>query len=126
MTIKGGELWLNWMSQGDNMDNEKLHDCGCGHDHDEHESCGCGCDCGSEGDALTVELEDENGNLVSCEVVDGFEYKDSEYALVQHPSGEVYLFKVVGEGEEGELVVPDDAEFEEVSKHYESLLEGEE
>ncbi|QAT41676.1 DUF1292 domain-containing protein [Clostridium sp. JN-9] len=118
------------------MDNEKLHDCGCGHDHDEHEcgcghdhdeheNCGCGCDCG-EGDALTVELEDENGNLVQCEVVDGFEYKDSEYALVQHPNGEVYLFKVVGEGDAGELVVPDDAEFEEVSKHYESLLESEE
>lgn len=108
------------------MDNEKLHECNCGcecdHEHNhEHE----GCDCGCGNDALMVELEDESGNLVSCEVVDGFEYKGNEYALVEHPEGDVFLFKVVGEGETGELVIPDDSEFEEVSQYYETLLENE-
>lgn len=102
------------------MDKENLHECGC-----EDESCGCGCG-DHEHESLIVELEDENGNVVSCEVVDGFEYKDNEYALVQNSEdGSVYLFKVVGEGEEGELVVPDDEEFDEVTKYYESLSEEE-
>ncbi|QGU95041.1 DUF1292 domain-containing protein [Clostridium bovifaecis] len=114
------------------MDNEKLHDCGC---EDEgcgcgttEESCGCGCGCDDHNhEGLIVELEDENGNVVPCEVVDGFEYKDNEYALVQNPEdGSVYLFKVVGEGEDGELVVPEDEEFNEATAYYESLLENEE
>ncbi|MCR3757752.1 DUF1292 domain-containing protein [Clostridium felsineum] len=101
--------------------------CGCGaegHDHEHDHGCDCGCDggCGS-GEAMVVELEDENGQLVSCEVVDGFVYNDNEYALVQNPeNGSVYLFKVIGEGEEGELVVPDDKEFEAATKYYESVM----
>ncbi|MCY6353940.1 DUF1292 domain-containing protein [Clostridium sp. ZS2-4] len=106
------------------MDKEKLHDCGC----EEETDCGCGCECGEhEHEALTVELEDENGNVILCEVVDGFDYKENEYALVQNPEdGSVYLFKVIGEGDEGELVVPDEEEFNEVTAYYESLLESEE
>lgn len=105
--------------------NEELDNCGC-HDHSEHHDCDCGCDCGDEG-ALIVDLEDENGNIVPCEVVDGFTYKENEYVLVQNPEDDsVYLFKVVGEGEQGDLVIPEDDEFEEVSKYYESLLEKEE
>ncbi|MEA4826392.1 DUF1292 domain-containing protein [Clostridium sp. JNZ J1-5] len=116
------------------MDNEKLHHCGCEdegcgchdheHEHDHEGSCGCGC---HEEESLIVELEDENGNVVPCEVVDGFEYKDNEYALVQNPEdGSVYLFKVVGEGDNAELVVPDDAEFEEVTAYYDTLVEDDE
>lgn len=103
------------------MDNEKLEDCGC-----QDEGCDCGCqDHGHE--ALVVELEDENGNTIPCQVVDGFEYKGSEYALVQNPEDEaVYLFKVIGEGDEGELVVPEEDEFKEVTDYYESLEEAEE
>lgn len=118
------------------MDNEKINSCGCGdegcgcgHDHDhEHDHDGCDCGCGDhEHGPIVVDLEDENGNVVQCEVVDGFEYKENEYVLVQNPEdGSVYLFKVVGEGEEGELVVPEDAEFEEVTAYYESTLEEEE
>jgi uncharacterized protein YrzB (UPF0473 family) len=114
------------------MDNEKLHQCGCEdndcgcHEHAEHEGCGCGCG-EHEHESLIVDLEDENGNLVQCEVVDGFEYKDNEYVLVQNPNdGSIYLFKVVGEGEEGELVIPEDEEFEEVSAYYENLSADEE
>jgi uncharacterized protein YrzB (UPF0473 family) len=112
------------------MDKENLHDCQCGEDescgcgHEDHEGCGCG---EHEHESLIVDLEDENGNLVSCEVVDGFEYKDNEYVLVQNPNdGSMYLFKVIGEGEEGELVIPEDEEFDEVSSYYESLMEEEE
>lgn len=103
------------------MDNEKLENCGC-----QDEGCGCGCqDHGHE--ALVVELEDENGNVIPCQVVDGFEYKGNEYALVQNPEDEaVYLFKVVGEGDEGELVIPEEDEFKEVTDYYETLLEEEE
>lgn len=96
--------------------------CGCEHDHQhEHdEKCGCGCE---EVETLTVELEDENGNVIICEIVDGFEYNDKEYAVVHNPQDDsVYLFEVVGDDEVGELVLPSEEEFEEVSKYYEQLI----
>lgn len=111
------------------MDNEKLHDCNCGNDHEhehEHEHCGCGCGC-DENEAMIVELEDENGNIVPCEVVEQFTYKENEYVLVQNPEdGSVYMFKVVETDGNSELVIPDDEEFEEVSSYYEQTLEQEE
>lgn len=89
-------------------------DCGDNHDHD-HANCGCG---EHEHEHFVVDLEDENGNVVSCDVIDAFEYKETEYVLVQNPDdGSVYLFK--SEGEEGELTVPSEEEFEEVTKYYE-------
>lgn len=109
--------------------------CGCGEDvKDEQENCGCGCgnhsheeegcDCGCgdhEHESYVVDLEDENGNIISCEVVDAFEYKEQEYVLVQNPEdGSVFLFKSINE--EGELVVPEEAEFVEVTKYYEEEL----
>ncbi|MBU5483093.1 DUF1292 domain-containing protein [Clostridium sp. MSJ-11] len=112
------------------MDKDELFDCGC-----EESTCGCeesdhGCGCGCEGhdhEALLVDLEDENGNTVTCEVVDGFEYKDNEYVLVQNPEdGSVYLFKVVGDEENSELVVPEDEEFDEVTNYYQTLTNIEE
>ena len=101
--------------------------CGCGghdHEHDEaNEGCGCGC---GEGEALTVDLEDENGNVVPCEIVDGFTYKDNEYALVQNPEDDsIYLFKVIGDEETGELVIPEDEEFAEVTAYYEEMIKEE-
>jgi len=113
--------------------------CGCGgHEHDEmSQGCGCGehehdgenkgCDCGcGEGEALTVDLEDENGNVVPCEIVDGFTYKENEYALVQNPEDDsIYLFKVIGDDETGELVIPEDEEFAEVTAYYEELIKDE-
>ncbi|AYD40734.1 DUF1292 domain-containing protein [Clostridium fermenticellae] len=97
-------------------------DCGCEeHNHEHNDECGCDCGCGDH-EALVVDLEDENGNIVPCEVVDGFQYKENEYAVVQNPENEsVYLFKIVGEGDEGELVIPEDDEFEEASAYYEEL-----
>jgi hypothetical protein len=112
------------------MDNEELKGCGCGCGcsdsscGDDTESCGCGCS--DEGELISVDLEDEDGNIVSCVIVDGFDYKDNEYAIVQNPeNGAVYLFKVIGEDGEGELVVPDEDEFNEVSAYYEEMVESE-
>ncbi len=105
---------------------EEENTCGCG--HEEHQCCGeehdCGCGCGQH-DPLFVDLEDENGNVVKCEVVDGFAYKENEYAIVQNPEdNSVYLFKVIDNGDEvAELAIPDDGEFNEVREYYENLLE---
>lgn len=105
--------------------------CGC-HETHEHHDCGCGCGCG-EGEEfapLIVELEDEHGNVVACEIVDGFEYNDKEYAVVVNPEDEsYYIFEVVGDEEDedmGQLVVPSEEEFEAVREYYEELLATEE
>lgn len=114
------------------MYNEELENhgcgdnCGCdcgGHEH-EHEHDGCDCGCGEE--AMIVDLENENGEIVPCEVVDEFTFNEQPYVLVQNPEdGSMYLFKVVGEGDEGELIVPDDEEFKQASAYYEQLMEEE-
>ena len=111
------------------MDNEKKDgcgcndECGCGHEHNHEHECNCGC----EDEIPVVDLEDENGNVISCEVVDEFTYNESQFILVQNPEDDsVYLFKVVGEGEEAGLVVPEDEEFEAASAYYQELMEKEE
>ncbi|GAA0724422.1 DUF1292 domain-containing protein [Clostridium malenominatum] len=114
------------------MDKDKINGCGCGCEEstcgseESNHDCGCGCE-EHDHEALLVDLEDENGNIVTCEVVDGFEYKDNEYVLVQNPEdGSVYLFKVVGDEENSELVVPEDEEFDEVTNYYQTLTNTEE
>lgn len=110
------------------MSNEE-HNCGCGHEHNhEHEGCGCGhnhehdeCGCGCDHDheAFVIDLEDENGNVVSCPIIDAFEYEDNEYVLAQNTEdGSVYMFKSVGE----ELVVPEEEEFDKVAEYYNNEL----
>lgn len=110
-------------------DDNANHRCGCG-ENSEHESCGCGCGCGEDTEPLIVELEDENGNIIACEVVDGFEYEDKEYAVLINPEDEsYYIFEVVGndeDGDMGELVVPSEEEFETLKEYYEELLATEE
>ena len=101
---------------------EVKHDgCGCGHDHSHEDSdCGCGCGC-EDHEVLTVALEDEEGNSIICEIVDGFVFENNEYALVQNPEDDsVYLFKVVGDDEIGELVVPEDDEYNAARAYYEN------
>ncbi|WP_294352367.1 DUF1292 domain-containing protein [uncultured Clostridium sp.] len=111
------------------MDKE-LDKCGCGcgcgsHEHEHHhEHEGCGCGCGHDHDheeSFVIDLEDDNGNVVSCPIIDAFEYEESEYVLAQNPEDEsVYMFKSVGE----ELVVPDEEEFNRVATYYnEELVE---
>lgn len=98
-----------------------MSNCGCGHDHNhEHEHEGCGCGCGHDHEeALVIDLEDENGNVVSCPVIDSFEYEGNEYLLTQNPEDEsVYMFKLVNE----ELVVPEEEEFNKVAEYYNEVL----
>lgn len=102
---------------------EHEHSCNCGGEHEHEHECSCGC---GEHEPIIVELEDEKGNVVKCQVVDGFVFEENEYALVQNPNDEsVYLFKVVGEDEQGELVVPEDEEFNKATAYYEKMLESE-
>ncbi|MFL0197070.1 DUF1292 domain-containing protein [Clostridium sp. WILCCON 0269] len=100
----------------------KEENCGCeNHEHDEVHDCDCGCE---DHENLVVDLEDENGNLVSCEIIDEFEYKNKQYVLVQNPENDsVYLFKAEMGDDEQELVIPEDEEFEEVSAYYAELVE---
>lgn len=113
------------------MDNEKkcgCHEegteCGCGHDHEHehehHEGCGCGED---NHEHFVVDLEDDNGNVVSCPIIDAFEFEENEYILAQDPNEDsVYLFRST---EDGELVVPEEEEFDRVSKFYSEDLADE-
>lgn len=100
----------------------------CSSEHDnKHEhncDCGCGC-CDDELEVMQVELEDENGKLILCDIIDGFDYKEKEYAVLVNPEDDsYYIFKVEGDEDEeiGELVVPSEEEFEEVKDYYENLL----
>lgn len=99
--------------------------CNCGNDHKhEHnnENCDCGddCDCGHDDD-FVIDLEDDDGNIVSCPIIDTFEFEKNEYLLAQSPEDDsVYMFKSVGE----ELVVPEEEEFNKVSTYYNEELVG--
>lgn len=104
--------------------NSEESTCGCGgHDHDEHE-CGCGgheceCGCADEEESFVVDLEDENGNIITCPIIDAFKFEDNEYLLAQNPEEDsVYLFRTEGE----ELVVPEEEEFDRVSNYYQNEL----
>lgn len=95
------------------------HDCGCNHDHNEG-GCGCG---EHEHEHFVVDLEDDNGNVISCPIVDAFEYEENEYILAQNPTEDsFYLFRST---ESGELIVPDEAEFDKVAKYYSEELANE-
>ena len=104
------------------MENElnKHEGCGCGHNHEEH-GCGDNCGCGEhEHEHFVVDLEDDNGNVLSCPIVDVFEFEENEYVLAQNPEDEsVYLFRST---EEGELIVPEEAEFDKVTEYYTNVL----
>ena len=104
------------------MENElnKHEGCGCGRNHEEH-GCGDNCGCGEhEHEHFVVDLEDDNGNVLSCPIVDAFEFEENEYVLAQNPEDEsVYLFRST---EEGELIVPEEAEFDKVTEYYTNVL----
>lgn len=104
------------------MENElnKHEGCGCGHNHEER-GCGDNCGCGEhEHEHFVVDLEDDNGNVLSCPIVDAFEFEENEYVLAQNPEDEsVYLFRST---EEGELIVPEEAEFDKVTEYYTNVL----
>lgn len=98
--------------------------CGCGHEHNHDHGCGDNCGCGEhEHEHFVVDLEDDNGNVISCPIVDAFEFEENEYVLAQNPDDEsVYLFRST---EEGELIVPEEAEFDKVTEYYTNVLSNE-
>lgn len=115
-------------------DKELNKECGCGceghdHEHNHGEGCDCGHDHDHEEETLFVDFEDEEGNVVSFEVVDSFEYAGSEeafkgsvYALVQDPDdNSVFLMKA--DTDESLVPVEDEAEFNTVAKFYQDLAE---
>lgn len=95
--------------------------CDCTHEHDHnHEGCGCG---EEHHEHFVIDLEDDNGNIVSCDIVDSFEFEENEYVLAQDPNEDsYYLFRV---GEDEELTIPEEEEFDRVSKFYEQLASEE-
>ncbi|MCL2322544.1 MAG: DUF1292 domain-containing protein [Oscillospiraceae bacterium] len=117
-------------------ENEKDIDCDCGFKHEFSEECNCDQDFevddedeedeneDDEFEPLLVDLEDEDGNIVSCEVIDSFDYNENQYIIVLNPKDDSnYLFKAIGDSDEPDLIVPEDDEFDEVVKYYDSLVE---
>ncbi len=97
-------------------------ECCCGHEHDEDYDDEYDED--DEFASVLVDLEDEDGNVISCEVIDSFEYNENQYIIVLNPKDDSnYMFKVIGDDDDPDFIIPDDDEFEEVSKYYDSLIE---
>lgn len=55
------------------MSEKELDKCGCGDScgcGDNHGHDGCGCGCGEhEHEHFVIDLEDDNGNIISCPIV---------------------------------------------------------
>ena len=62
-------------------------------------------------ETLVIDLEGEDGNTISCPLIDQYPEDDS-----------VYMFRVEGEGEDEELVVPEEEEFDRVAAYYNEVL----
>ena len=74
-------------------------------------------------ETLVIDLEGEDGNTISCPLIDQFEYEEKVYVLAQNPEDDsVYMFRVEGEGEDEELVVPEEEEFDRVAAYYNEVL----
>ena len=74
-------------------------------------------------ETLVIDLEGDDGNTISCPLIDQFEYEEKVYVLAQNPEDDsVYMFRVEGEGEDEELVVPEEEEFDRVAAYYNEVL----
>ena len=111
---------------------EEKEGCGCGGNHEHGEGGGCGnhghehdheCGCGEhEHEHFVVDLVDDEGNEISCPIIDAFEFEGNEYVLAQNPEDDsVFMFRA----EDEELVVPEEEEFDRVAKHYNETLAAE-
>lgn len=76
-----------------------------------------------------IEITDDDGTVIKCELYDIIEFEDKQYALLvevndedEEIDPEVVLMKYVEEGEESYFeTIDDDDEFERVSGYIESL-----
>lgn len=79
----------------------------------------------------TIEITDDDGTVIKCELLDIVEFEDKQYAvLTEHPSDdedyepELVLMRYTEEGEESYFeTIDDDEEFNRVSDYIESLGE---
>lgn len=76
-----------------------------------------------------IEIVDEDGTTIKCELYDIIEFEDKQYALLVEADSdeeepEVVLMRYLEEGEESYFeTIDDDEEFERVSEYIESLDE---
>lgn len=76
-----------------------------------------------------IEITDDDGTVIKCELYDIIEFEDKQYALLvevndedEEIDPEVVLMRYVEEGEESYFeTIDDDDEFERVSDYIESL-----
>ncbi|MDL2220290.1 DUF1292 domain-containing protein [Eubacteriales bacterium OttesenSCG-928-N14] len=80
-----------------------------------------------------VVFEDEQGNEIEFEILFTFEHGDEEYAVLEELDGiegeedvaDVYILKIVGEGDEEELVAVEEDKMDELIAVVESILQAE-
>lgn len=78
-----------------------------------------------------IEITDDDGTVIKCELYDIIEFEEKQYALLvevnnKEEEPEVVLMRYVEEGEESFFeTIEDDAEFDRVSEYIESLEEEE-
>lgn len=76
-----------------------------------------------------IEITDDDGSVIKCELYDIVEFEDKQYALLvevenKEEEPEVVLMKYVEEGEDVYFeTIDDDEEFEKVQAYIESLSE---
>ncbi len=74
-----------------------------------------------------IEITDDDGTVIKCELCDIIEFEDKQYALLieadsEDENPEVVLMRYLEEGEESYFeTIDDDDEFERVSEYIESL-----
>lgn len=74
-----------------------------------------------------IEIIDDDGTVIKCELYDIIEFEEKQYALLieaesQEDEPEVVLMRYVEEGEESFFeTIDDDDEFEKISNYIESL-----
>lgn len=79
-----------------------------------------------------IEITDDDGTVIKCELYDIIEFEEKQYALLvevdsEDEEPEVVLMKYTEEGEESYFeTIEDDEEFEKVSSYIENLSTEEE
>ena len=87
--------------------------CNCeDHDHEHNHDC-CEID--------EIELVDEEGNVVTFQLEEWFEYNDKIYAFLIDNEEEALLFESIEEDGEYSFITPSEEEFDEVKAYYEEL-----
>ena len=97
---------------------------------------GCGCGCGDHEEAEVITLEFDDGEKIDCEIIGIFEMEENgkEYIALAElgDKGDVHIYRYMQEGKDNEGVtftmkdIEDEAEFEEVCKVFDDIMNAEE